>query len=116
MLTFETAAVQGVTGIVEKLTVWSLAMDLLRANIVKTLPFQKVIHKVATLDAQPSNESGGILVMVTGQLLVSENRNMSYDANIRAYGCNVGGRGAAADELYSGFPAFIRRRRQLLRI
>lgn len=39
-------------------------------RFVKTLPFDKVVHKVATLDAQPSNENGGIMVMVTGQLLV----------------------------------------------
>src|SRR5438034_1893887 len=36
----------------------------------QTLPFQKVVHQVSTLDAQPSNQ-GGILVMVTGALLVS---------------------------------------------
>ena len=36
----------------------------------QSLPFQKVAHKVNTLDAQPSNEGGGILVMVTGALLV----------------------------------------------
>lgn len=64
MLTFETAAIQGVAGITEKLT---------------TLPFEKVAHKVSTLDAQPSNERGGILVMVTGALLVDEEqRPMNY--------------------------------------
>lgn len=43
-----------------------------RSNVnPKTLPFEKVAHKVSTLDAQPSNETGGILVMVTGALLVS---------------------------------------------
>lgn len=64
MLTFETSAVQGVSGIIEKLT---------------ALPFKKVVHQVATLDAQPSNESGGILVMVTGALLVDEEqRPMNY--------------------------------------
>ncbi|CAF9934658.1 Nuclear transport factor 2 [Imshaugia aleurites] len=58
------AAIQGVAGIIEKLT---------------TLPFEKVAHKVSTLDAQPSNESGGILVMVTGALLVDEEqRPMNY--------------------------------------
>ncbi|MCJ1431395.1 Nuclear transport factor 2 [Xylographa pallens] len=32
-----------------------------------------------TLDAQPSNESGGILVLVTGALLVDEEqRSMNY--------------------------------------
>jgi len=64
MLTFETAAIQGVSGIMEKLT---------------TLPFGEVKHQVASLDAQPSNETGGILVMVTGALLVDEEqRPMSY--------------------------------------
>jgi hypothetical protein len=29
-----------------------------------------VVHRVATLDAQPSNPEGGIVVLVTGQLLV----------------------------------------------
>jgi hypothetical protein len=36
----------------------------------QTLPFEKVQHQIATLDAQPSSEQGGILVMVTGALLV----------------------------------------------
>ncbi|KAL1848236.1 Nuclear transport factor 2 [Paecilomyces lecythidis] len=64
MLTFETASVQGTAGIVEKLT---------------SLPFQKVVHQLATLDAQPSSESGGILVMVTGALLIDdEQKPMSY--------------------------------------
>ncbi|KAL1984167.1 hypothetical protein VTN96DRAFT_9388 [Rasamsonia emersonii] len=64
MLTFETAAVQGSAAIIEKLT---------------SLPFSKVVHQVATLDAQPSSESGGILVLVTGALLVDdEQKPMSY--------------------------------------
>ncbi|KAI4166163.1 MAG: hypothetical protein LQ342_000049 [Letrouitia transgressa] len=64
MLTFETAAIQGTSGILEKLT---------------SLPFDKIKHQVSTLDAQPSNEAGGILVMVTGALLVDEEqRPMNY--------------------------------------
>ncbi|KAL4991326.1 nuclear transport factor 2 [Aspergillus falconensis] len=64
MLTFETSAIQGVAGIIEKLT---------------TLPFQKVQHQVSTLDAQPSGDHGGILVLVTGALLVDEEKNpMNY--------------------------------------
>ncbi|MCJ1410176.1 Nuclear transport factor 2 [Ptychographa xylographoides] len=64
MLTFETAAVQGVTGIIEKLT---------------ALPFSQIKHQVATLDSQPSNDTGGILVLVTGALLVDEEqRPMNY--------------------------------------
>ena len=35
------------------------------------LPFEKVEHQVATIDAQPSNPQGGILVIVSGALLVS---------------------------------------------
>ncbi|KJZ73201.1 Nuclear transport factor 2 [Hirsutella minnesotensis 3608] len=64
MLTFESASVLGATAIVEKLA---------------SLPFQKVKHQVATLDAQPSNDSGGICILVTGQLLVDEEqRPMNY--------------------------------------
>lgn len=55
MLTFESSAVQGQGPIVEKL---------------QGLPFQKVEHQVSTLDAQPSNGQGGILVIVSGALLV----------------------------------------------
>ncbi len=40
----------------------------------QTLPFKKVAHRVTTLDAQPSSESGAILVMVTGALMVSLQR------------------------------------------
>ncbi|OJJ00409.1 hypothetical protein ASPVEDRAFT_39873 [Aspergillus versicolor CBS 583.65] len=64
MLTFETASVQGVSAIIEKLS---------------NLPFQKVQHQVATLDSQPSSEQGGILVLVTGALLVDdEKKPMNY--------------------------------------
>ncbi|KAI0175075.1 hypothetical protein LQW54_012955 [Pestalotiopsis sp. IQ-011] len=63
MLTFESSATQGATAIVEKLA---------------GLPFQQVKHQVSTLDAQPS-VNGGVLVLVTGQLLVDEEqRPMSY--------------------------------------
>lgn len=37
------------------------------------LPFDKIEHRVDTLDAQPSNEQGGVLVLVTGALLVRNN-------------------------------------------
>lgn len=36
----------------------------------QTLPFQKVKHQVSTLDAQPTMVDGGIVILVTGQLLV----------------------------------------------
>lgn len=54
-MTFETNQVAGTANILEKLV---------------GLPFQKVVHKLSTLDAQPAGESGQILVHVTGQLLV----------------------------------------------
>ncbi|OJJ85679.1 nuclear transport factor 2 family protein [Aspergillus glaucus CBS 516.65] len=64
MLTFETESLQGSGPIAEKLI---------------SLPFAKVAHQVSTLDAQPSNEQGGILVMVTGALLIDEEqRPMNY--------------------------------------
>jgi hypothetical protein len=56
MLTFENSPVQGAAAITEKLA---------------GLPFSKVQHEVTSLDAQPSNEAGGILVLVSGRLLVS---------------------------------------------
>ncbi|QIW95179.1 hypothetical protein AMS68_000697 [Peltaster fructicola] len=62
MLTFETSPVQGATNIVQKLV---------------DLPFKNVKHQISTQDAQPSNEAGGILVIVTGALL-GETRPMSY--------------------------------------
>ncbi|EEA26792.1 nuclear transport factor NTF-2, putative [Talaromyces marneffei ATCC 18224] len=64
MLTFENDAKLGAQAIIAKLA---------------ELPFQKVQHQVATLDAQPSNENGGILVLVTGALLVDEEQKpMNY--------------------------------------
>ncbi|KAL1860476.1 hypothetical protein VTK73DRAFT_7307 [Phialemonium thermophilum] len=63
MLTFESQSVLGAAPIVEKLA---------------SLPFQKVKHQVATLDAQPSANEG-VFILVTGQLLVDEEqRPMSY--------------------------------------
>ncbi|KAF3908298.1 hypothetical protein AA313_de0206500 [Arthrobotrys entomopaga] len=55
LLTFESSQTQGGTAILEKL-----------AN----LPFQKVVHKVATQDAQPM--ANGIVVLVTGALMVDD--------------------------------------------
>lgn len=43
----------------------------------QNLPFQKVQHQVASLDAQPT--TGGITVLVTGALLTDEEqRPMSF--------------------------------------
>ena len=64
MLTFESSSVLGAANIVEKLT---------------SMPFGKVKHQVSTLDAQPAMVEGGIVILVTGQLLVDEEeRPMSY--------------------------------------
>ncbi|KAI9275607.1 hypothetical protein BDA99DRAFT_191475 [Phascolomyces articulosus] len=60
MLTFEGQQFSGANAITEKLV---------------SLPFQKVAHRISTIDAQPSNASGTILVSVTGQLLVDEEQN-----------------------------------------
>ncbi|KAF7731630.1 Nuclear transport factor 2 [Apophysomyces ossiformis] len=61
-LTFEGAdPIGGAARIVEKLT---------------SLPFGKVVHKVTTMDAQPSNPSvASILVTVTGALVVDDSPN-----------------------------------------
>jgi len=74
MLTFEGAPTQGRVSIGEKLTVRFLHMarQISFSNILgQGLPFQKVAHQVDTLDAQPSSEQGGIMVMVTGKLKVT---------------------------------------------
>ena len=73
MLTFESASVGGAAAIVEKLGVgfhlcWSRRILKMLAQ---SLPFEKVKHQVSTLDAQPSGEHGGILILITGALLVS---------------------------------------------
>lgn len=60
MLTFETSQLQGANDIVEKLV---------------SLPFQKVAHRISTLDAQPASPNGDILVMVTGELQIDDEQN-----------------------------------------
>ncbi|KAF4441692.1 nuclear transport factor 2 [Fusarium austroafricanum] len=60
MLTFESSASLGAQAIGEKLV---------------GLPFQKVKHEVSTLDAQPSNDQGGVIILITGRLLVDEEQN-----------------------------------------
>ncbi|CCG82283.1 Nuclear transport factor 2 [Taphrina deformans PYCC 5710] len=61
MLTFENSQTQGHQAIVTKL---------------QELPFKKVAHRVSTLDAQPSSPSGGgVLVMVTGELMIDDEQN-----------------------------------------
>jgi Nuclear transport factor 2 (NTF2) domain len=73
MLTFETTAVQGAQNIMDKLQVRLSPAQLALDNLtnLQNLPFKKVQHQVATLDAQPSTGEGGILVLVTGALMVS---------------------------------------------
>jgi hypothetical protein len=78
MLTFEGAPIQGVQGITERLTVRVSVVLLLIAALVpdavisQGLPFEKVQHKITTLDAQPSSPSlPSIIVSVTGLLVVS---------------------------------------------
>ncbi|KAF8810108.1 nuclear transport factor 2 [Phlegmacium glaucopus] len=61
MLTFEGTQIQGAEAIIEKL---------------KSLPFEKVEHKVTTLDAQPSSTTvASLLVSVTGMLVVDGSEN-----------------------------------------
>ncbi|KAI8999054.1 nuclear transport factor 2 [Trametes punicea] len=61
MLTWEGTPILGATAIAEKLT---------------SLPFEKVQHKVTTLDAQPSSPSiASLIVSVTGLLVVDDSTN-----------------------------------------
>ncbi|KAH3666058.1 hypothetical protein OGAPHI_004247 [Ogataea philodendri] len=52
--------IQGARNIIEKLV---------------ALGFNKVAHRISTLDAQPASENGDVLVMVTGELLIDEEQN-----------------------------------------
>ncbi|KAK1920937.1 hypothetical protein DB88DRAFT_501572 [Papiliotrema laurentii] len=62
MLTWENTPIQGTAAIMEKL---------------QGLPFSKVVHRVLTLDAQPSGpNAASILVIVTGQLVVDDGSNI----------------------------------------
>jgi len=58
MLTFEGTETMGAAEIAKKLV---------------NLPFQKTVHRIVTLDAQPF--PGGILVMITGELKVDESEH-----------------------------------------
>jgi len=61
MLSWEGQPIQGAASISEKLT---------------TLPFEKVQHKVTTLDAQPSSPTiASLIVSVTGLLVVDDSPN-----------------------------------------
>ncbi|KAI0694161.1 nuclear transport factor 2 [Cerioporus squamosus] len=61
MLSWEGTPIMGASAISEKLT---------------TLPFEKVQHKVTTMDAQPSSPSvASMIVSVTGLLLVDDSPN-----------------------------------------
>ncbi|UPK90694.1 hypothetical protein LCI18_001629 [Fusarium solani-melongenae] len=69
MLTFESASVLGAESIIEKLS---------------SLPFEKVKHQVSTIDAQPSNGEGGIIILITGALLVDEEqRPMNFSQSFQ---------------------------------
>ncbi|CAG8472756.1 13697_t:CDS:2, partial [Cetraspora pellucida] len=61
MLTFEGQSFQGAKNIIEKLT---------------SLPFQRVQHHIATIDAQPNFQ--GIFVCVTGELRVDEDNPQRF--------------------------------------
>jgi hypothetical protein len=60
----------------------ALSLILMKSICFQGLPFAKVAHQVNTTDSQPSNENGGILVMVTGILLVREVIEYQGDAKL----------------------------------
>ncbi|KAF4655404.1 Nuclear transport factor 2 [Perkinsus olseni] len=60
MLTFEGEQFQGATNIVQKLV---------------SLPFLKVQHQVIKADCQPNPSNNGVVVFVTGNLMVDDNQN-----------------------------------------
>ncbi|KAL5021546.1 hypothetical protein ScPMuIL_000701 [Solemya velum] len=65
MLSFEGDEKQGISGIMDK---------------IQKLPFINVQHAVTTLDCQPTLD-GGVLIMVTGQIKVDEEKPMGFSHN-----------------------------------
>jgi len=64
MLTFEGQQFQGAQAIMTQLT---------------SLPFKKVQHQVVKCDCQPNPSNGGVIVFVTGQLIVDdENQALQF--------------------------------------
>lgn len=73
MLTFEGSPIQGSVEILKKLTVSGYIGQLAELTAVQSLPFEKVEHKVTTLDAQPSSQTvASLIVNVTGLLVVRD--------------------------------------------
>mmetsp|Transcript_55614 Transcript_55614/g.161119 ORF Transcript_55614/g.161119 Transcript_55614/m.161119 type:complete len:124 (+) Transcript_55614:99-470(+) len=60
MLTFEGEQFQGAQNITQKLV---------------SLPFQKVRHQVVKCDCHPNPSENGVIIFVTGNLLVDDNQN-----------------------------------------
>lgn len=77
MLTWEGTPILGAAAISEKLVVSRLPFLLFCRRydltaVPQSLPFEKVQHKVTTLDAQPSQPNvASMIVSVTGLLMVS---------------------------------------------
>ncbi|KAF8312006.1 nuclear transport factor 2 [Clavulina sp. PMI_390] len=66
MLSWEGSQILGGAAIVEK---------------IASLPFQKVLHKVTTIDPQPTSETN-LVVLVTGQLVVDDSTNPIHFSQI----------------------------------
>eukprot|EP00932_Pfiesteria_piscicida_P003170 SRR837773.13083.p3 GENE.SRR837773.13083~~SRR837773.13083.p3 ORF type:complete len:136 (+),score=46.34 SRR837773.13083:42-410(+) len=60
MLTFEGEQFQGAQNIVQKLA---------------SLPFQKVQHQIVKCDCHPNPSENGVIIFVTGNLIVDDNQN-----------------------------------------
>mmetsp|Transcript_92223 Transcript_92223/g.298269 ORF Transcript_92223/g.298269 Transcript_92223/m.298269 type:complete len:125 (-) Transcript_92223:77-451(-) len=60
MLTFEGEQFQGAAAIAQKLA---------------SLPFQKVRHQIVKCDCHPNPSENGVIIFVTGNLMVDDNQN-----------------------------------------
>ena len=68
MLTFEGNKFAGAANIAAKLT---------------SLPFDKCVHQVVTVDCQPAGPTGGMLVFVSGSLQVGEGEHQIKFSQVR---------------------------------
>jgi hypothetical protein len=69
MLTFEGEKFMGAAAIAAKLT---------------SLPFDKCLHNVVTVDCQPAGPTGGMLVFVSGSLKAGEGEHQIKFSQVRA--------------------------------
>eukprot|EP00930_Biecheleria_cincta_P067862 TRINITY_DN5479_c0_g1_i1.p1 TRINITY_DN5479_c0_g1~~TRINITY_DN5479_c0_g1_i1.p1 ORF type:complete len:144 (+),score=28.93 TRINITY_DN5479_c0_g1_i1:56-433(+) len=85
LLTFEGEQFQGAANIVQK---------------ISSLPFQKVQHQIVKCDCHPSLADNGVLIFVTGNLVVDDNQNPLKFAQVFKLNQGPGGNYFCANDMF----------------